>query len=66
MPECKCDCECHTDKNIMHFEACCEGECIVCGKPQYSMKYHLRESPGCADRRAQAGKPRHKEAKPND
>jgi hypothetical protein len=27
----KCDCECHSGKNIMHYDACCV-ECPRCGE----------------------------------
>lgn len=26
----ECDCECHSKPGIMHFEACCSGQCKTC------------------------------------
>jgi hypothetical protein len=39
----KCYCECHVNENIVHFCACCDGECFGCGVPFYNLKEHEKE-----------------------
>lgn len=31
-PETECDCPCHHHPAMMHFDACCQGQCAACGR----------------------------------
>lgn len=50
MKDNECDCECHINENILHFCACCDGECFACGISFYNLKEHQKECQAYLDK----------------